>query len=48
MAIAWENTLVVLADPGQVNALLHPNSLKHVLGADSRTLEDTRRTECTR
>jgi hypothetical protein len=38
-------TLVILANPRQVNSLLHPDTLEYVFSADARTLQNTRRTE---
>jgi hypothetical protein len=41
-------TLIILANSRQVNTLLHPDTLEHVLGTDARTLQNTRRTKCPR
>ena len=41
-------TLIIFANPRQVNTLLHPDALEHMLSANSRTLENTRRAKCAR
>ena len=41
-------TLIILANSRQVNTLFHPDALEYILSANSRTLENTRRTKCAR
>ena len=44
--IAVRRTLIIITNPRQVNSLLHPDTFEHVLGADSGTLQNSRRTKC--